>query len=154
MNDRGREAKTSRNKDGSWTKKNGKSYFGYKLHTKTRRDIKIIEEIAVTTAKTHDNNIDLASEDDIIYRDKAYTGTKTHARGNASMKRGKLTVKEELRNKRISKKRCQGEHPFGTMQRSFNAGRTKLTTLPRVFIQQLFICAAYNLYRLRFLVST
>ena len=154
MENRGREAQTARSKDGTWTKKNKKSYFGFKLHIKTRRGCKIIEEVAVTTASTHDNRIDLANENDIIYRDKAYTGTKTRALGNASMERGNLTVAEILRNKRISKKRSQGEHPFGTMDRSFSAGRTKLTTTTRVFVQQVFVCIAYNLHRLRFLLGT
>lgn len=151
---RGREAQTARSKDGTWTKKNNKSYFGFKLHIKTRRGSKIIEEVAVTTASTFDNKIDLSNENDIIYRDKAYTGTPTNAIGNGSMKRGNLSIWEILRNKRISKKRCQGEHPFGTMNRSFSAGRTKLTTIPRVFVQQIFVCFAYNLHRLKFLLGT
>lgn len=151
---RGREAKTSRNKDGTWTKKYNKSHFGYKLHTKVKRGSKIISEIAVTTAKVHDSNIDLGNEsDDVLYRDKAWTGVPTKAKGNGNMKRGNLNIKEKLRNKRIAKKRCSGEHPYGTMQRSFNAGTTKRTTIVRVFIQQLFVCMAYNLHRLRFLVN-
>ena len=149
---RGREAKTSRSRDGTWTKKNGTSHFGFKLHNKVDHESKLIEEMGVTTAKTHDSNVDLAEKGDIIYRDKAYTGTKTKALGNASMKRGNLTPQEELRNKRISKKRCRGEHPYGTMQRSFKAGRTKLTTIWRVYVQQLFVCAAYNLHRVEFLL--
>lgn len=154
MNGRGREAKTSRSKDGSWTKKGKKSYFGFKSHVKIEDKTKIITEIAVTTAKTFDGNVDLAKSDEIIYRDRCYTGSKTRARGNASMKRGNLTPKEKLRNKRISKKRCRGEHPFGTMHRSFKAGRTKLTTIARVFVQQVFTCMAYNIHRMRFLLST
>lgn len=151
---RGRQAKTSRNKDGTWTKKYGKSHFGYKLHTKVRRGSKIITEIAVTTAKVHDSNIDLGNEnDEVLYRDKAWTGVPTKAKGNGNMKRGKLSIREKLRNKRIAKKRCSGEHPYGTMQRSFNAGTTKRTTTPRVFVQQIFVCMAYNLHRLRFLVN-
>lgn len=152
MEGRGREAKTSRSKDGTWTKKNNQSHFGFKLHTKVDEETKIISEMGVTTAKTHDSSIDLSEKDETVYRDKAYTGTKTNAIGNGSMKRGKLTPKEELRNKRISKKRCRGEHPYGTMARSLKAGTTKLTTLFRVYIQQLFSCAAYNLHRLEFLL--
>ena len=151
---RGRNAKTSRNKDGTWTKKYGKSHFGYKLHTKVQRGSKIITEIAVTTAKVHDSNIDLGNEkDNVLYRDKAWTGVPTKAKGNGNMKRGILNIREKLRNKRIAKKRCSGEHPYGTMQRSFNAGTTKRTTIPRVFIQQLFVCMVYNLHRLRFLAN-
>jgi len=153
MDDRGM-AKTSRSRDGSWTKKNGKSYFGFKLHSKMQRGSKIITEIAVTTAKVHDSNIDLAVQEDIIYRDTAYTGVKTKARGNGSMKRGKLSEHDKLRNKRISKKRSQGEHPYATIHRSFGGGNTKLTTVARVFVQQVFVCMAYNLHRLRFLVKS
>ncbi len=147
-------AKTSRSRDGSWTKKNGKSIFGFKSHTKMQKGSKFIEEVAVTTAKIHDNNIDLADENDIIYRDRGYSGSKTKAKGDATMKLGKLSVKQKLRNKRIAKKRSEGEHPYGTIHRSFNGGRTKLTTIPRVFVQQVFVCMAYNIHRLRFLVNS
>lgn len=154
MNNRGREAKTSRSKDGSWTKKNGKNHFGFKAHTKMQRGSKLIDEVSVTTVSTHDSQIDLADEEDIIYRDKAYTGVKTKAKGNGSMKRGKLSIKDKLRNKRIQKKRAEGEHPYATIHRSFKGGTTKLTTIARVFVQQTFVCMAYNIHRLRFLLST
>src|SRR3989344_4674608 len=104
MDDR-QMAKTSRSRDGSWTKKNGKSIFGFKSHTKMQKGSKIIEEVAVTTAKTHDNNIDLAEEGEVIYRDRGYSGTKTKAKGDATMELGKLSARQKLRNKRIAKKR-------------------------------------------------
>lgn len=151
MQDRGREAKTSRSKDGSWIKKGKKSIFGFKAHHKVDEESKIITEVAVSTAKTFDGNIDLANEDEVIFRDKCYSGSGTRAKGDGSMKRGKLSPHERLRNKRIAKKRCRGEHPYGTMHRSFKAGKTKLTTIPRVFIQHVFVCIVYNVHRLRFL---
>lgn len=52
MKGRGREAKTSRSKDGSWTKKGKKSIFGFKSHIKVDDKTKIITEVGVTTAKT------------------------------------------------------------------------------------------------------
>src|SRR3989344_5706451 len=87
MDNRGQSAKTSRSRDGSWTKKGKKSYFGYKAHTKMQRGSKIVESFAVTTARVPDNAIDLTNSDDIVYRDKGYTGTKTNAVGNGTMKR-------------------------------------------------------------------
>lgn len=154
MNGRGREAKTSRSKDGSWTKKGNKSIFGFKAHHKVDVTTKIITEVGVTTAKTYDGKVDLANADDIMYRDRGYSGSGTRAKGDGTMKRGKLTPHELLRNKRITKIRCRGEHPYGTMHRSFKAGRTKLTTIPRVFIQHVFVCIAYNIHRLHFLMRT
>ena len=153
MKGRGREAKTSRSKDGTWTKKGMKSIFGFKSHIKTDNETKIITEVALTTAKTFDGHIDLANPGEIVYRDKGYSGIETKAIGNASMKKGKLTPHEKLRNRRISRIRCRGEHPYGTMHRSFKGGRTRLTTLARVFVQHVFVCVAYNVHRLRFLLK-
>ena len=150
---RGSSAKTSRSKDGTWTKKGKRSYFGYKRHIKVRRGSKIIEEIAVTTAKTHDGAIDLAMKDDLIYRDRGYSGINTKARGNGTMKRGKLNIYQKMRNKRITKKRSEGEHPVAVIERVLKGGKTKLTTIYRVFTQQIFVCFAYNLHRLRFLLK-
>jgi IS5 family transposase len=153
--ERSREtSKTSRSRDGTWTKKNSKSVFGFKNHVKIERGSKLIETLAVTTAKVHDNNIDLAEKDEIMYRDRGYSGSKTKARGDATMKLGKLTIKQKLRNKRISKKRSEGEHPFGTIHSSMNGGKTKLTTISRVYVQQLFVCIGYNLRRLTFLARS
>jgi len=150
---RGREARTSRSKDGTWTKKGKKSYFGFKGHIKVQRGSKIITEVATTTAKTHDGAIDLADPDDIMYRDRGYTGIHTRALGDGTMKRGKLTVKQKLRNKRITKRRSEGEHPFGIISRCFHGGKTKLTTIYRVHVQHVFVCIAYNMHRLNFLIN-
>lgn len=153
MQGRGREAKTSRSRDGSWTKKGKKSIFGFKSHIKVDDETKIITEVGISTARTWDGHVDLAKPDETIYRDRCYTGAGTKAKGDGTMKRGKLDPHEYLRNKRITKKRCRGEHPLGIMHRSFKAGRTKLTTLGRVFVQRVFVCMAYNVHRLRFLLS-
>lgn len=153
MNGRGREARTSRSRDGSWTKKGKKSVFGFKSHIKIDDASKLITTVGVTTAKTFDGNVDLSEPDEIMYRDKGYSGRKPRAKGNGTMKKGNLSPKDELRNKRITKKRCRVEHPYGTMNRSFKAGRTKLTTIPRVFVQHVFSCIVYNLYRLKFLLG-
>jgi len=45
---RGPTTKTRRNKDGEWTKKNGKSHYGYKLHSKMDIDHQLIREIETT----------------------------------------------------------------------------------------------------------
>jgi len=153
MSGRGREARTSRSADGSWTKKGKKSVFGFKMHNKVCKKNKIIIEMGLSTARVHDGRIDLANPDEINYRDRGYTGCPTKARGNATMKRGKLSIPDKLRNKRITRQRCRGEHPYGTMTRSFKAGHTRLTTIARVYVQQAFVCVAYNFHRLNFLLK-
>jgi len=94
MDERGREARTSRSADGSWTKKGEKNIFGFKEHIKIESKNKLILKIGLTTAKTHDGNVDLAEEDEIILRDRGYSGCKTKAKGDGTMKRGKFIADE------------------------------------------------------------
>jgi len=71
------EAKTRRSEEGTWTKKNSKSYFGFKLHTKVDTDYEIIREFKTTTACVHDSQIDLSERGEVVYKDKAYFGVKS-----------------------------------------------------------------------------
>jgi IS5 family transposase len=47
---RGKDAKTRRSKDGTWTKKNRKSHFGCKLPKIMRNDYELIRRFEKTTA--------------------------------------------------------------------------------------------------------
>ena len=105
---RGDEARTRRSKDGTWTKKGGKSHFGYKLHAVVDRDHDLIRRICTTTASVHDSQIDLSENEEVVYRDRGYQGA--NCKGyNATMKRGArnhpIGIWDKLRNLRISKKR-------------------------------------------------
>ena len=64
-----------------------------------------------------------------------------------------LSPKDQLRNKRISKKRSPGERPFGVTKRVMHGGFTYLTELHRVFVQEIFTCFTYNLIQLKRLVK-
>lgn len=152
--DRGRGQPTTRNEDGSWSQKNGKNYFGYKLHAKMEIENYFITELAVTTASVSDGTIDLAEPDEIVYRDRGYSNHKTKAKGDATMKkrvRGqeKLLPKDLLRNKRISKIRVVGERPFAVIKTILHGGHTLYTELHRVFTQQFMNCFVYNLIQLK-----
>ena len=135
-------------KDGSFSVKRGQVHYGYKSHTKMDVDYQLIRDVEVTTASVHDGEIDLSKRDEVVYRDRGYTGKKTKAKGNGSMKRGNLSIWEKLRNKRISKKRAPGERPFSVIKRTFHGDRTYVKTLPRVRVKEIFKCFAYDLYQL------
>ena len=111
-------------------------------------DHHLIRDVEVTTASVHDSKVDLSKRDEVVYRDRGYTGKETKAKGNGSMKRGNLSIWEKLRNKRISKKRAPGERPFSVIKRTFNGDRTYVKTLPRVRVKEMFKCFAYDLYQL------
>ena len=69
-----------------------------------------------------------------MYGDRNFSDSTTKAKGDTAMKLEKLSIKEKLRNKRISKKRSEGEHPYETIQYSINGGKTKLTTIAQEFM--------------------
>ena len=135
-------------KDGSFSVKHGQVHYGYKSHIKLDVNHHLIRDVEVTTASVHDSKVDLSKPDEVVYRDRGYTGKETKAKGNGSMKRGNLTIWQKLRNKRISKKRAPGERPFSVIKRTFHGDRTYVKTLPRVRVKEMFKCFAYDLYQL------
>lgn len=147
---RGDKAQTRRSRDGTWAKKNSKSYFGYKLHSKMDTDHGLIRDVETTTASVHDSQIDLSKEGEVVYRDKGYFGAP--AKGyDATMERATryhpLSIGNELRNKRISRKRSPGERPFAVIKTVFNAAYVRVTTVARVAVKMIFTAFAFDLYQ-------
>jgi len=149
---RGGEAKTRRSKDGTWTKKGGKSHFGYKLHAIMDRDYDLIRRISTTTASVHDSQVDLSETGEVVYRDRGYQGAKCKGY-NATMKRGArnhpIGIRYKLRNERITRKRSKGERPFAVLKTVFKSGTMKVTELGRARVKNTFTAFCYNLYQLR-----
>ena len=149
---RGDEAKTRRSKDGTWTKKGKKSYFGHKLHTKADMDYGLIREIETTTASVHDTQVDLSKPGEVVYRDRGYFGALTEAY-DATMKRSvrghSIGIRDKLRNKRISRKRAPGERPYAVIKDVFKVGHVRVTTTVRVGVKMVFTAFAFNLFQLR-----
>jgi IS5 family transposase len=148
---RGEEAKTRRSKDGTWTKKGSKSYFGYKLHSKIDTERGLIRELETTTAAVHDSQVDLSKRGEVVYRDRGYQGAE--AKGYAAtMRRGArdhpLNILDKLRNRRISKKRAPAERHYAVIKRVFHATHVLVTTVHGVNVQMLFTAFGFNLYQL------
>ncbi len=99
---RGDEAKKRRSR--TWTKKNSKSYFGYKLHSKSDIDYGLIRDIETTTASVYDTQVDLTKPGEVGYKDKGYFGA-TSKGYSATMRRSvrdhPIGIRDILRNKRI-----------------------------------------------------
>jgi IS5 family transposase len=148
---RGDEAKTRRSRDGTWTKKNSKSYFGYKLHSKSDVDYGLVRDIETTTASLHDNQVDLTNSGEVAYKDKGYFGAPSKGY-SATMKRSvrahPIGIWDILRNKRISKKRAPGERPYAVIKNVFKSGHTMVTTVARVAVKMVFVSFGFNLFQL------
>jgi len=148
---RGDEAQTRRSRDGAWTKKGGKSFFGYKLHAKMDLDHGLIRDLETTTASVHDSRVDLSLPGEVVYRDRGYQGAVPRG-WDATMKRASrghpLCIWDRLRNRRISRKRCPGERPFAVIKRVFGSGHVLVTTVKRVRVKMVFACLCFNLVQL------
>ena len=148
---RGGEAKTRRSRDGSWTKKGSRSYYGFKLHAKSDVDLGLIRDLETTPANVHDSRVDLSREGEVVYRDKGYFGVEPRGY-DATMRRGvrghPLGIRDRLRNRRISRKRSPGERPFAVIKRVFHAGHVMVTTVRRVHVKMVFACFCFNLVQL------
>ncbi len=148
---RGDEAKTRRGRDGSWSVKCGKSYYGYKLHMKMDLGHGLIRELEASTASVHDSRVDLSLPGEVVYRDKGYQGVEPRG-WDATMRRGArghpLGIRDLLRNRRINRKRCPGERPFAVIKRVFGSGHVLVTSLDRVRVKLVFACLCFNLLQL------
>src|SRR5271169_1540773 len=108
--------KSEHDPDAGWTKKEGKYFFGYKLHAAMDKTSRIIRRVVVTPANINESKPAdelICGDEQIVYADKAYD---SHARrrllkdigiGNGIMRRGHasrpLTRAEHRRNKAIGK---------------------------------------------------
>jgi len=146
--------KAHMDKDGTFSTKGQVVHFGYKDHIKIDVEHHLIRKIETTTAKDHDNTVDLFDKDDEVgYRDKGYFGTslpkgvvdKTMQR---AVRGHKLNGGQQKRNLSISRIRSAVERPFSVIKRVFHGERTHVKTLERVGIKEMFKAFSYNLYHL------
>lgn len=114
--------------DARWTKKNGKSQFGYKNHIQIDNDNKLIRHYQVTDASVHDSQVfeellDTSNTSKDVWADSAYRSEEKEAllkeEGYRSQiqrkgKRNKpLSKRERQGNRTRSKVRSRVEHVFG-----------------------------------------
>ena len=151
--------------DARWTKKHGKSYFGYKVSANADKRYKLVRKIKVSTASEHDTLhfeevLDPANTNRNILADKGYVdgereerlgkqGWRMHIQRKGS-KDKPISATQERRNKRIAKIRARIEHVFAGLAQL--GGKTlRSIGLPRATLQLNWKVAAYNLQRLVYL---
>ena len=152
--------------DAQSTEKNGNKYFGYKGHIGVDVGSKLIRKRRFTPANVHDSQAleDLLSGDEkSIWADKAYPKNqhKTIARklgiyyGILDKKKrgGKLSNKQEKRNKQKSSVRAAVEHPFAFMRKKLRMGLATAKTKMRNALRFDMNCIIYNVLRAAYLMK-
>ena len=120
-----------KDKDARWTKKHGRSFFGYKNHVNADARHKLIREYGVTDASVHDSQefddlLNKGNTSSEVYADSAYRSAETErklkARGfrsrihNGGRRNRPLTEAETAANYSKSKVRARIEHVFGAQE--------------------------------------
>jgi len=122
------EKRRQKDTDARWTKKNGKSFFGYKNHVQVDVKHKFVRDYAVTDAAAHDSNVfeELLDEENTsrdVWADSAYrsgdtlvkleaSGFREHVQRKGCRNR-KLTEREKRGNHTRARTRSRVEHVFG-----------------------------------------
>lgn len=148
--------------DARWTKKKGRSYYGYKNHIKADEKSKLIDRYIVSDASVHDSqSVDcLLSDEDSgqpLYADSAYSGdtvgqviekkrmiNQIHEKG---YRNHPLTEVQKENNKIKSKRRARIEHIFGFIKNSMNASFIRTIGIKRATAVIGLMNLTYNIFR-------
>ena len=157
---RKREDGTStRDPEASFTKKNNRTYHGYKGHMSTDTKGKFIRKVFTSTAKDHDSLHDdkvVDGTEEIVLKDSAYIDKEEKKECRRTGKiygvieratRGHpLSNKQKKHNRKLSSVRCRGEHPFAEAKCRMHF-RLRYRGLRKTDWQFTMVAAAYNLKR-------
>ena len=144
----------------SFTKKHGKTYFGFKMHIGVDQGSGLIRRLLTTTAAVHDSLAfkGLVSGDEgAVYGDKAYgsrahrewleeLGVKDRLMHKAARNRP-LTRWRVWFNKAVSGPRSRVEQAFGIFKRPYGLARGRYRGEARNASHFLILATAYNLRR-------
>ncbi len=148
--------------EATWTKKHGKSYFGFKLSVNVDKKYKLIRKIETGTASTHDSQhfdavLDGSNTRRDVYADRGYPSLEREAKLKAAGLRNQIQRKgkrnkplsecQQRRNQRIAKTRARVEHVFATIAQM---GGKMIRTIgqARANFAMTMTAACYNLKRL------
>lgn len=154
-------------RDARWTKKHGKSFYGYKLHANADARYKLIRQAKVTAANVDDGQtlkdvLDASNTGKRVLADRGYDAQANREllqqgqlrdgiarRAKAGQQRRQRL---DARNKAINRIRARGEHVFAALEQ-LGGKCVRAMTLARNELAILLKCAAYNAKRLVWLVG-
>jgi transposase, IS5 family len=149
-----------RDPQAGWTRKNGRSRFGYKAHVAVDEGSGLVRRATMTPADVHDSvpADDLVQGDEqAVYADKAYDSEQRRADLRARSIEPRIMHKARRNrplkpwqtwfNKAVAPVRAGVERVFGTMKRVYGYRRVRYLGLARNDVQLQAMCAAINLRR-------
>jgi transposase, IS5 family len=150
----------ARDPQAGWTKKNGRSRFGYKAHAAVDEGSGLVREAVMTPADVHDSvpaDGLVQGDEQAVYADKAYDDAARRKRLKAqgieprimyqARRNRPLRPWQVAFNKAVAPIRAGVERLFATMKRAYGCRRVRYLGLARNDVQLQTMCAAINLRR-------
>ena len=164
----GKAAKLAREPGASWTRKNGKSHFGYRLHVGTDQGPNLIRTLRFTPAHVGESPVAeslISGDEKAVYADKGYEhngrrqrlkakGVKDRICHRASKHNPQLSHWKVQRNKAIAKRRAPVEQVFAIAKRVFGYTRACSTRFIVNLGQAYCFATVFNLRRAASLLAT
>jgi IS5 family transposase len=144
-----------------WTNKNGKSFFGYKLHIGMDETSGIIRRAAFTPARRWESEVAdqlICGDERAVYGDRAYekrarrealkaAGIKDRIMHRRHRYMARLPRWREHRNQLIARRRAPVEAVFSAMKRLYGKGRARCHSLTRNAADYFAFLTVFNLKR-------
>lgn len=155
--------KSHKDIDARWTKKGGKSFYGYKFHVKVSAKTKLILNVFTTPANVHDSQIiapllDASDKGRELFADAGYQGKlqesiirsfgMTPVICEKAQRGKKLTETQKANNRRKSKTRCRIEHVFGFIEKTMGGSIVRYVGQRRCEAHHWMTAFCYNVCRL------
>jgi len=153
--------RSNRDKDADFTKKLGKTYYGYKGHIAIDEHSEVIKTVEFTKASVHDSSafdqlVDYSEE--AVFADKGYANKirrkKLEAKGifdgilSKGYRNKPLSKSDKRLNKLLSTVRNRVERPFAFMKRVLQYNRCSYYDLKRNRFEFIMNALVYNIRKL------
>jgi IS5 family transposase len=152
-----------KDKDARWTKKHGKSFYGYKNHVDVDKAHKLIRKWDATDASPHDSQklddvLDPTNTSKEVWADSAYRSAEIEQRLKEKGYRSRihrraarnrpLSQTQEAANTVRSKVRARVEHVFGHQENSMGRKIVRTIGMARARFKIGMMNLGYNMHRL------
>jgi IS5 family transposase len=152
-----------KDKDARWTKKHGRSFYGYKNHVNADATHKLIRRDDVSDAAVHDSQkldglLNKANTSADVFADSAYRSAETEARLKVRGFRSRIYVRatrnhplsqrQEEANRKKSRVRVRIEHVFGAQETSAGSRLVRTIGIVRARAKIGLQNLVYNVRRL------
>jgi transposase, IS5 family len=152
-----------KDKDARWTKKHGKSFYGYKNHVNADARYKLIRRYGVSDASVHDSGqlnalLTKTNTSVEVYADSAYRSAATEAKLKAHGFKSRIHVRagrnrplapvQEAANRKKSRIRARIEHVFGAQETAPGGRIVRTIGMVRAQAKIGLANLAYNIRRL------